>query len=280
MQRLIWTIIAAFAMTVVLGPIMIPWLKKLKFGQTIYDLGPESHKKKQGTPTMGGVIFAIPALIAAVAFGYGDTRFDYLQTAQAGLAWVDSPFLCYDSAVRVAATDGQVLAHIYEPWFDRTYAKYCSHMNTPYKEDPAEHIGGLRKGSVVYLPHRLCAMYHKDGAQLFRDVLVNALKLVYTPKARIDLPSGGRNRLTLQKAHNRYVLHMGYATPVQRGRTSVLEDMVPLHGVSAEIDLQEGVGSVVLQPQNQSIEFSQKEGVLRFAVPEVRCHQVIEINLN
>ena len=78
MQRLIWTIIAAFAMTVVLGPIMIPWLKKLKFGQTIYDLGPESHKKKQGTPTMGGIIFAIPALIAAVAFGYGDTRFDYL----------------------------------------------------------------------------------------------------------------------------------------------------------------------------------------------------------
>ena len=77
MQRLIWTIIAAFAMTIVFGPVMIPWLKKLKFGQTIYDLGPESHKKKQGTPTMGGIIFAIPALIAAVAFSYGDTRFEY-----------------------------------------------------------------------------------------------------------------------------------------------------------------------------------------------------------
>jgi len=78
MQRLIWTIIAAFVMTVVLGPIAIPWLKKLKFGQTIYDLGPESHKKKQGTPTMGGIIFAIPALIAALAFAYNDTRFSYM----------------------------------------------------------------------------------------------------------------------------------------------------------------------------------------------------------
>ena len=78
MQRLIWTIIASFVMTVVFGPIMIPWLKKLKFGQTIYDLGPESHKKKQGTPTMGGIIFAIPALIAGCAFAYGEARFDHL----------------------------------------------------------------------------------------------------------------------------------------------------------------------------------------------------------
>ena len=78
MQRLIWTIIAAFLMTVVLGPIAIPWLKKLKFGQTIYDLGPQSHLKKQGTPTMGGIIFAVPALIAAAAFAYNDTRWEYM----------------------------------------------------------------------------------------------------------------------------------------------------------------------------------------------------------
>jgi len=78
MQRLIWTIIAAFAMTIVFGPIMIPWLKKLKFGQTIYDLGPESHKKKQGTPTMGGIIFALPALVAAFVFGHNDTKLQYM----------------------------------------------------------------------------------------------------------------------------------------------------------------------------------------------------------
>ena len=78
MQRLIWTVIAAFAMTVVLGPVFIPWLKKLKFGQTIYDLGPESHKKKQGTPTMGGIIFAIPALVAALAFSYAEVRCGYV----------------------------------------------------------------------------------------------------------------------------------------------------------------------------------------------------------
>jgi phospho-N-acetylmuramoyl-pentapeptide-transferase len=78
MQRLIWTILAAFLMAIVFGPVVIPWLKRMKFGQTIYELGPETHKKKQGIPTMGGVIFAVPALAASVAFSYGDARFDFL----------------------------------------------------------------------------------------------------------------------------------------------------------------------------------------------------------
>ena len=55
MQRLIWTILVAFAASLALGPVCISWIKKLKFGQTIYDLGPDSHKVKQGTPTMGGI---------------------------------------------------------------------------------------------------------------------------------------------------------------------------------------------------------------------------------
>jgi len=68
MQRLIWTILVSFIMATVLGPIVIPWLKRMKFGQTIYDLGPESHKKKQGVPTMGGIIFFIAALLATLIF--------------------------------------------------------------------------------------------------------------------------------------------------------------------------------------------------------------------
>ena len=63
MQRLIWTVVLAFSVAILIGPVVIPWLKKMKFGQTIYELGLESHKVKQGTPTMGGVIFAVPMLL-------------------------------------------------------------------------------------------------------------------------------------------------------------------------------------------------------------------------
>ena len=62
--------IVAFAVTAVLGFIVIPYLRKLKFGQTILEIGPKWHESKQGTPTMGGVMIIIGVIIAlCAAFG-------------------------------------------------------------------------------------------------------------------------------------------------------------------------------------------------------------------
>lgn len=58
----------SFILTVALAPIMIPFLLKLKVGQTVRDDGPESHLKKNGTPTMGGLIFLIGFLGGSVIF--------------------------------------------------------------------------------------------------------------------------------------------------------------------------------------------------------------------
>lgn len=63
------TTLIAFALTSVLGIPLIPFLRRLKFGQTILDIGPAWHKKKQGTPTMGGVLFVI-GMTAAIIVGY------------------------------------------------------------------------------------------------------------------------------------------------------------------------------------------------------------------
>ena len=57
----------ACGVTVLLGKVMIPWLHKLKFGQTILDIGPSWHKNKQGTPTMGGLMFIIGICLSCAA---------------------------------------------------------------------------------------------------------------------------------------------------------------------------------------------------------------------
>ncbi|MBQ7294880.1 MAG: phospho-N-acetylmuramoyl-pentapeptide-transferase [Clostridia bacterium] len=57
----------SFALTAVLGYVLIPMLHKLKFGQNILtDIGPKWHAKKQGTPTMGGIMFIIGIIFATV----------------------------------------------------------------------------------------------------------------------------------------------------------------------------------------------------------------------
>ncbi|GHU88702.1 phospho-N-acetylmuramoyl-pentapeptide-transferase [Clostridia bacterium] len=57
-------------LTVIIGLWLIPFLRKVKFGQTILDIGPAWHKSKQGTPTMGGFMFMAAITVAAVALGW------------------------------------------------------------------------------------------------------------------------------------------------------------------------------------------------------------------
>lgn len=70
----------AFGVSAVTGIFLIPLLKKLHFGQTIYEKGPAWHKSKQGTPMMGGFMFII-GTVAAVAVGYAIFRFRHTNAA-------------------------------------------------------------------------------------------------------------------------------------------------------------------------------------------------------
>ncbi len=58
--------ILSFAIAFLLGFVLIPWLRKLKFGQTILEDGPIWHKSKQGTPVMGGLMFIISTIVTVI----------------------------------------------------------------------------------------------------------------------------------------------------------------------------------------------------------------------
>lgn len=60
--------IVAFTVSVVLSPVFIPFLKKLKFGQYVRDDGPKEHLKKSGTPTMGGIIIVCSMVITCLFY--------------------------------------------------------------------------------------------------------------------------------------------------------------------------------------------------------------------
>ena len=60
---IIFALVLGFLIAFGLGFVLIPWLRKLKFGQTILDIGPAWHKSKQGTPVMGGIMFIISSIL-------------------------------------------------------------------------------------------------------------------------------------------------------------------------------------------------------------------------
>ncbi len=72
----------AMALVFLVMPYFLPYLKKLKFGQTIYDKGPQAHLAKQGTPNMGGIVTAgattMVLTVTAVILGVKNHwRFDF-----------------------------------------------------------------------------------------------------------------------------------------------------------------------------------------------------------
>jgi len=65
-QVIFFTILMGFLITVLLSPIFIPFLRRLKFGQSIREEGPKSHQVKTGTPTMGGIMILFSIIITTL----------------------------------------------------------------------------------------------------------------------------------------------------------------------------------------------------------------------
>ena len=106
--------ILAFIIALLLGKWLIPWLHKLKFGQTILEDGPTWHQKKQGTPTMGGILFIagfIVAVVAAVVAIYTITEpmVIHLDTPVFPNARIPKLFATVDETVRFWAGIGLAL---------------------------------------------------------------------------------------------------------------------------------------------------------------------------
>ncbi|MCQ6558267.1 phospho-N-acetylmuramoyl-pentapeptide-transferase [Paenibacillus mendelii] len=79
---------ASFLLAVLLGPLFIPLLRRLKFGQQIRSDGPQSHLKKKGTPTMGGIIIMLATLLAFLKFSDKTAEFWVLLIASLGFGLI------------------------------------------------------------------------------------------------------------------------------------------------------------------------------------------------
>ena len=89
------------------------------------------------------------------------------------------------------------------------------------------------------------------------------------------LPSSGRLNLLHFPEKNRYVVHLLYGPPIQRGIARVIEDLVPLYNVEVSLDVDVPVRKAYMIPEGQELKIDRQASGLSVVVPEFSCHTAI-----
>ena len=194
---------------------------------------------------------------------------------------VSTPFLNYESGLLVKPTRGEILALIREPYFNRTYGQYSSHRETPYKLENSEYPAVFRNGNIIFFSHHLDLLYFEHGVRLHRQLVSNAIDLLYKdPLLSIqNLPSCGRVSLLKQEQEKRYVAHLLYAPALLRGdKIQVIEDFLPVPGVEVKINVPEKVKEIYQVPGHNKLEFQREGAIIRVKVPTFTMHTALVLN--
>ena len=227
---------------------------------------------------MGNGIFVDGQPIIDIGAGYlgtGEYDVDYTIVKESfSKEFITSPFLNYNAALRIEpGPDTEILAAIREPYFSRTVSHYCSHANTPFKLTDADHPAVIKKGNIIYLAHDLDRQYHREGARLHRELFYKALSVLRNkPLVTVEMPSMGRINLLHQPEFNRYVVHLLYASPIQRGSVRVIEDLVSLYNIPVTVDIEEEIKSAYLIPSGKKVKIRRNNGKILLTIPEMKCH--------
>ncbi|MEM8736985.1 MAG: alpha-amylase family protein [Planctomycetota bacterium] len=206
--------------------------------------------------------------------------------------WIDQPVVMYAPSQRIKPTQGRSLGEVFDPYFNRDYRHFSSHQHAPHRPEPSGYTCGVQHGPITYLVHPVFRIYRGWGAVAYKDFVLRVIRSILgEPQITTNLPSTARLTLRDQPKENRSILHLLYANTVSRGgemhldggtvsgRTTVevIDDLVSLHGVEIDLDPGHPVAAVKLQPQSTPLEFTTHGERIRFTVPELRCHQMIEL---
>ena len=188
---------------------------------------------------------------------------------------IKTPFLSYSSAY-VTESDGEVLAKVHAPYFNRTYEHFCGHKNAPFKLEAEEYPALVKKGNVLYFAHPVFSAYNKSGSYALERYIKKGFDVAYNKQIEIEnLPSCGRVRFRKSNDKGFYALHILYAPPVNRGNVCLLEDFPILSDIKVKIKLNEKITSVRSEPDGEKIPFVCENGEVSFTLNKLQLHKLI-----
>ncbi|MBI1294549.1 beta-galactosidase [bacterium] len=205
---------------------------------------------------------------------------DYLRVGdilRKGLWQTD--YAMYMRGMQVLANPGtQILGETVSSYFDRTWAHFCSHRQTPSSGE----VSGpavVRKGNAIYFAHPIFGQYQQNAPRWCKLLLFNALdELLPQPILRHQGPSTVVATVNEQVEPNRWIVHLLHYIPERRGEEfDVIEDMIPLHDLTLSVVAPQPVTSVRTAPQGEAIQFAEINGRVNFTLTRLEGHQMVEI---
>lgn len=177
------------------------------------------------------------------------------------------------------ADDCEIEAYMQNPYFNRTYEHFCSHMHAPNNPDetfPAAVI----KGGVAYIGWDIFTAYATYGHLCFKELFTHIIKKLMGDNTTVfaAVPDKAVVTYTRQEKESRNILHLLFAHTTVRGQnTEVIEDTVPLFNVKCSVKCHSKPSKISLVPSGAELDFEFINGRAEFAVPELNIHQMVEI---
>jgi hypothetical protein len=207
---------------------------------------------------------------------------DYLWAhAELGAGLPDVEHVIYELGIQTRALSGTVaLADTHGPYFNRSWAHFCSHRQTPPDLPAGSRFPAITRnaaGNVIYFANPIFGGYRKQAVLWYKKLFLAALRsLLPDPLVICEAPSTAQVSVMAQPAFGRTVVHLLHYIPERRGlEFDTIEDVIPLYNVPLRFKAAHQPQRVYLAPSGQALPFGYKGGYVIVTVPEVRGHQIV-----
>ena len=186
-------------------------------------------------------------------------------------------YVMYEKGVTVTALPGaETLAYINNPYFNRTYERFCSHRHTPpagVTNEPCI----VKNGRIVYIANPLFRDYAVNGNKIYKDIVKSCVDMLMDePAVKCALPTTAE--LTLREQDGRYILHiLNYIIQKKSRAMDIIEEKLPLYNQKIEVRLAKKPKKAYMAPQQTELDFFYDGKYASIAIPEINGHQIVVI---
>ncbi len=177
------------------------------------------------------------------------------------------------------AENCETVAYMQNPYFNRGRTHFCSHAHTPNNPDE-QFPAAIIKGNIAYMGWDIFTAYAKHGHLCFKELFTFVAKKLMGDNftLSVNIPDRAVVTYTRQEEEKRNILHLLFAHTTVRGtNTEVIEDTVPLYNTKCEIRYDKKPSKITLVPEMTELDFVFENDKVKFTVPEVNIHQMVEI---